>query len=122
MAAPIGPVETNLADDDLLAESTTSLVRQGFRARTALHPNQLPTINAVFTPSREEVAAARELLADFTTGAGVNRHGRFVDAACSAPPARPSTARPWRGASPDRFTRIAHFALNASDRVIAWNG
>lgn len=82
LGAPIGPVETNLTDENLLAESTTTLLRQGFRARTALHPKQLPTINAVFTPSASEVAEAREMLTTYTSAGGaVDRHGRFVDPA-----------------------------------------
>ncbi|MPZ84892.1 MAG: CoA ester lyase [Actinophytocola sp.] len=87
LGAPIGPVETNVSDQDLLVRTTRTLLRQGFRGRTALHPRQLATINAVFTPTPAEVAAATELLADFATGnangdaALVDRHGRFVDPA-----------------------------------------
>lgn len=85
--APIGPVETNVRDKDLLARTTRTLLRQGFRARTALHPRQLATINAVFTPSPGEVAAATELLDDFAAASArgdaglLDRHGRFVDPA-----------------------------------------
>lgn len=84
LAAPVGPVETNVREEELLARTTRTLLRQGFRARTALHPRQLPTINAVFTPTAEEVAAATELLTAYETagtGGVVDGNGRFVDPA-----------------------------------------
>lgn len=82
--APTGPVETNVRDEELLVRTTRTLLRQGFRARTALHPRQLPTINAVFTPTPEEVTAAADLLTAYDTSANggvVDGNGRFVDPA-----------------------------------------
>ncbi|GAA3463855.1 HpcH/HpaI aldolase/citrate lyase family protein [Saccharothrix longispora] len=81
LEAPVGPVETDVRDTGRLLETTTTLLRQGFRARTALHPRQLATINAVFTPTEAEVAEAAALVEDFTGNAGVDRTGRFVDPA-----------------------------------------
>ena len=56
-------------------------------ARTALHPRQIPVINEVFTPTAEEVAEARELLAVLDEAqrrgqaTAVDAKGRLVDPA-----------------------------------------
>lgn len=62
IAGPIGPVQTDVSTVDGLAESTRRLLSLGFRARSAIHPRQLPAINDVFVPTPEEVAAARQTL------------------------------------------------------------
>jgi len=65
-----------------LERSTESLRRQGFGARSALHPDQVPVIEAVFTPSPEEVRHARALLASHDgQGGGLDAGGKFVDEA-----------------------------------------
>lgn len=81
---PTGPTSTNLSDPAGLRRSTVALLRLGFRSRTAVHPNQLPVINEVFTPTGAEVAEARALLERFGgSGGGVftDERGRMVDAA-----------------------------------------
>lgn len=84
---PIGPVETDLRDAGLLERSTRRLLRQGFRARTALTPGQVAVINAVLTPSPDEVERATAVLealdAATRTGSGVavDATGRIVDEA-----------------------------------------
>lgn len=87
LAAPIGPVETALADLELLRATTTALLGLGFRARTALHPRQLPVINDVFTPSAAEVAKARRIVAALDaaeasgSGVAVDENQQFIDLA-----------------------------------------
>lgn len=84
---PVGPVETALRDEDLLERSTTRLLRQGFRARTCLTPRQIEVVNRVLTPSDDEVARARALVAALDTaiasgtGVAVDADGRVVDEA-----------------------------------------
>jgi len=84
---PVGPVETDLRDSDLLERSTRRLLRQGFRARTALTPGQVAVINAVLTPTADEVARATAVVGalDAATRAGsgvaVDDAGRIVDEA-----------------------------------------
>ena len=39
--------------------------RDGYRGMLAIHPAQVPVINAAFTPSAEEIAEAREIVALF---------------------------------------------------------
>jgi citrate lyase subunit beta / citryl-CoA lyase len=87
IGAPIGPVSTDFRDLDGLRESTRALLALGFRARSAIHPAQLPVINAVFTPSEAEIARAGQLVGAFEAakraGAGVFTHvdGTMVDVA-----------------------------------------
>ncbi|MGE5134273.1 MAG: HpcH/HpaI aldolase/citrate lyase family protein [Gemmatimonadota bacterium] len=87
LAAPAGPVSLDFRDPAALRESTRALLRLGFRARTAIHPAQVPVINEVFTPAPAEVEQARALVAAFDAavrgGAGVltGPDGRMVDAA-----------------------------------------
>jgi citrate lyase subunit beta/citryl-CoA lyase len=84
IGAPIGPASTDFRDLQALRASTESLLRAGFRARTAIHPAQIPVINEVFSPSAEEVAQARRLIGSFArSGSGVitGEDGRMVDAA-----------------------------------------
>lgn len=57
--------------------------RDGFSGMMAIHPAQVPVINAAFTPSDEEVAHARRVVAAFAAapGAGaLNLDGRMIDA------------------------------------------
>jgi len=87
IAAPVGPASTDFKDLAALRAGTEALLRLGFRARTAIHPAQLPCINEVFTPSREQVASARRLVAAFdeatAEGVGVitGPDGRMADTA-----------------------------------------
>lgn len=84
---PVGPVETKLADIGALRVSTETLRRQGFAGRAALHPRQVPVINAVFTPSAAEVERAMALVERFDTAAAngtgviVDDSGRMIDQA-----------------------------------------
>ncbi|MBB4905254.1 HpcH/HpaI aldolase/citrate lyase family protein [Actinophytocola algeriensis] len=80
---PVGPVHTEVRDLSALERTTELLLRQGFRARTAITPTQVATINAVFTPSPEEVERARATVAllSGSTGVAVDADGRMVDEA-----------------------------------------
>lgn len=84
---PVGPVSTDFKDLDALRQSTESLRRMGFRARAAIHPDQIPIINDVFTPTEEEVESARKVLALYDeavstgTGAIADENGRMIDEA-----------------------------------------
>jgi citrate lyase subunit beta/citryl-CoA lyase len=84
---PVGPVETSIRDLDRLQQTTRRLLRQGFRARTAVHPGQLKVINDVFSPSPAEVAAARAVLDRLAeaehlgSGVATDVDGRMLDRA-----------------------------------------
>ncbi|WP_062358035.1 HpcH/HpaI aldolase/citrate lyase family protein [Herbidospora yilanensis] len=78
---PVGPVETAVRDLELLESGTRTLLRQGFRARTALSPRQSPVINEVFTPSAEETEEAGDLVRRLAEGVTLDARGRFIDPA-----------------------------------------
>lgn len=84
---PVGPVSTNFGDLDALRESTEALARLGYRGRACIHPAQAAVVNEVFTPSEEQLAAARSLIerydAAIAAGDGVftDGAGRMVDLA-----------------------------------------
>ena len=52
-------------DPEGLAESCRIARRDGFVGRIAIHPNQVATINACFTPSEADLAHARRVVAAF---------------------------------------------------------
>lgn len=67
---PVGPASTNYRDLDALATDTAALRRLGFSGRTAIHPAQVDVLNAAFTPTAAQVAAAERTLATFAAGSG----------------------------------------------------
>lgn len=73
LPAPVGPVHTVMDDPKGLDDTCVEQLRQGFRGRTAIHPSQVGVINAVFTPSAEEVRNAREILAVYEEGLAAGR-------------------------------------------------
>lgn len=84
IAPPTGPVSTDFRDLQALVSSCETLRRQGFRSRSAIHPAQVDVINAAFTPSPDEVAAARDRLARMDAadgGVAVDADGRMIDEA-----------------------------------------
>ncbi|MFN4113816.1 MAG: HpcH/HpaI aldolase/citrate lyase family protein [Sphingomonadaceae bacterium] len=85
VAAGVTPVETVMPDfrdlDGLQARAL--MVRsQGYRGMLAIHPAQVPVINAAFTPSEQEVAHARAVVRAFADNPGkgtVALDGAMVD-------------------------------------------
>jgi citrate lyase subunit beta/citryl-CoA lyase len=84
-AAGVAPVETvypAFRDLDGLAAYAARARRDGFTGMMAIHPDQVPVINAAFTPSESEVAHARAVVAAFESspGAGaLSLDGRMID-------------------------------------------
>ena len=62
---PIDTVFTNFRDMDGLEREAREALTDGFTAKMAIHPAQVPVINAVFTPTPEDIARARAILAAF---------------------------------------------------------
>lgn len=64
-----------------LEETTMRARRMGFAGRACIHPGQVETVNRVYTPSADEVAEAREILAVLeAAGGGVALHkGKMID-------------------------------------------
>jgi citrate lyase subunit beta/citryl-CoA lyase len=82
---PIASVHTRLKDLDGLRATTEAARRMGFFGRSCIHPSQLAVIHEVFTPSAEQLAAARATVAAFDaamregTAAVALADGQFVD-------------------------------------------
>jgi citrate lyase subunit beta / citryl-CoA lyase len=75
-AAEVAAIETVYVDFRNLAglrSETEAARRDGFSARLAIHPAQVPVINEVFTPTEAALAKARAVIAAFAgaPGAGV---------------------------------------------------
>ena len=87
LPGPVQSVHTNVRDAEGLRRSTMEGKNMGFVGRSAIHPAQIEVINEVFTPTEEEVAEAKDLLArlEESTGTGTGafalEDGRFVDEA-----------------------------------------
>jgi len=58
-------VYTDVADLEGLRRECEDAVAMGFTGKISIHPNQIPLINAAFTPAHEVVADARALVAAF---------------------------------------------------------
>jgi len=84
-AAGVAAVETihgDFRDQAGLRRRAREARRAGFRGMLAIHPGQVEVINEAFTPSAEELEAAREIVGLFAAnpGAGVVAHkGAMLD-------------------------------------------
>ena len=85
VAAEVQPVDgvfADFRDEDGLAREAAAARREGFTGKLAIHPAQVPVINAAFTPSADEIAHARAVVAAFDANptAGVLAvDGKMVD-------------------------------------------
>ena len=75
-ATGVEAIETlyaDYADTEGLRRDCEEASREGFTGRIAIHPAQVATINAAFTPSAKEIAHARRVVEAFAAegGAGV---------------------------------------------------
>jgi citrate lyase subunit beta / citryl-CoA lyase len=83
----IDGVTLQLRDLELCEHDARSAAQMGFDGKWAIHPDQVAVINRVFTPSREELLRAQEILeayekADRDAGAGAFVYkDEMVDAA-----------------------------------------
>ncbi|MEX0590430.1 MAG: CoA ester lyase, partial [Xanthobacteraceae bacterium] len=70
---PIDSVYTNYRDLDGLRAEAMEARRDGFTSKLAIHPAQVPVINAVFTPTPDAITRAKAVVAAFAAqpGAGV---------------------------------------------------
>lgn len=84
-AAKLPAIETVYVDfrnSEGLRRDTQNARRDGFVGRLAIHPAQVPVINEVFTPTPEQIARAKMVVAAFAAqpGAGaVGIDGRMFD-------------------------------------------
>jgi citrate lyase subunit beta / citryl-CoA lyase len=76
--AGVTPVETISADFrdlDALRARAEKVRRDGYRGMLAIHPAQVPVINAAFTPTEAEIAEAQEIVEVFAANPGVGAIG-----------------------------------------------
>jgi len=84
-AAKVLAIETVYVDfrnSEGLRRDTQDARRDGFSGRLAIHPAQVPVINKVFTPSAEQIAKAKKVVAAFAAqpGAGaIAIEGKMYD-------------------------------------------
>lgn len=84
-AAGVAPIETvypDFRDLDGLAAYAARARRDGFTGMMAIHPAQVPVINAAFTPGEAEIAHAEAVVAAFEAnpGAGaLSLDGKMID-------------------------------------------
>jgi citrate lyase subunit beta / citryl-CoA lyase len=84
-AARVPAIETihvDFRNAEVLRKDTEIARRDGFSGRLAIHPAQVPVINAVFTPSQEQIDKAKAIVAAFAAkpGAGtVGIDGKMYD-------------------------------------------
>jgi citrate lyase subunit beta/citryl-CoA lyase len=81
--APLDTVFPAFRDLEGLGRYAARAARDGFTGMMAIHPTQVPVINAAFTPSAEALAHARAVVAAFEAnpGAGVlSLDGKMIDA------------------------------------------
>ena len=79
---PVDGVFADFKDDEGLKRESEAARREGFTGKLAIHPAQVPVINAAFTPSDEELKHAEDIVAAFEAqpDAGVlSVGGKMVD-------------------------------------------
>ena len=87
-AAGVQPLDTvfvDIRDSEGLRRECVEGAWMGFTGKITIHPNQIETVNAVFTPSAEEIAESHELLAAFEENQKAGKmafsfKGQMVDA------------------------------------------
>jgi citrate lyase subunit beta/citryl-CoA lyase len=87
-AGLVGPIDgphADLDDEEGLTRSSIAARELGFTGRVVLHPRQLATVRAAFSPSEAELDRAREVMAAYrraqAAGVGAVRlpDGTFID-------------------------------------------
>lgn len=80
--APIDTIHGDFRDSEGLAAYAADARRKGYRGMLAIHPDQVPSINAAFSASDTEIAEAEAVVAAFAAnpGAGVvGLNGAMLD-------------------------------------------
>lgn len=76
----IDTVYVDFRNDDGCRLNTLTARHDGFTGKIAIHPDQVPIINAAFTPSDDELAHAERVINAFASGAGaVQLDGKMLD-------------------------------------------
>ncbi|HEV2405966.1 MAG TPA: CoA ester lyase [Ktedonobacterales bacterium] len=81
---PLDTVYAQLDDERGLAAEAEQARRLGFQGKACIHPRQVEIVNAVFTPSADEITRAREIVTAFERAeadgvASIRIGGQFID-------------------------------------------
>jgi citrate lyase subunit beta / citryl-CoA lyase len=79
---PIDTVYVDFRNDAGLAEECRIAARDGFTGKLAIHPDQVATINAAFTPSATEITWANDIVAlfrDNPNSGALSLRGQMID-------------------------------------------
>ncbi len=79
---PIDTLYADFRDEDGTRRAAEAARADGFAGMLAIHPAQVPLINAAFTPTENELAEARAIVEAFATNPGVGAlqmDGRMLD-------------------------------------------
>jgi citrate lyase subunit beta/citryl-CoA lyase len=82
--APLDTVWVDLQDEEGLESSTRLALAMGFQGKMCIHPNQIPVVNRVFTPTNAEIDFAERVVAAFAQAekegsAAIQLDGKFID-------------------------------------------
>ncbi|OZI20951.1 CoA ester lyase [Bordetella genomosp. 9] len=82
--APLDTVWMNLQDPEGCAGSARKARELGFQGKLCIHPDQLPAVNAAFTPSAAQIERARRVLEAFAQAeaqgsSAIQLDGQFID-------------------------------------------
>jgi len=79
---PIDGIYKDFRDEAGLQDETRAAIRDGFTGKLAIHPAQVPIINAVFTPTEKDIAEARAVVKAFKDAGNpgvVGLDGKMLD-------------------------------------------
>ncbi len=81
---PLDTVWVHIRDQDGLMRSAETVRDMGFQGKLCIHPDQIAPVNAVFTPTDEEIVFAEKVVAAFEAAeaeglASIQIDGYFVD-------------------------------------------
>jgi citrate lyase subunit beta/citryl-CoA lyase len=81
IAAPIDGVTTAIDDTEVLHAETLRGKRFGFGGKLCIHPKQLATVHAAYSPTPDEISWAHRVLdaAIAANGAAIAVDGKMVD-------------------------------------------
>jgi citrate lyase subunit beta/citryl-CoA lyase len=82
--APLDTVWVDLTDPQGLEASARTALAYGFQGKMCIHPDQIPVVNNIFTPTATEIAFADRVVEAFTEAeaagsAAIQLDGKFID-------------------------------------------
>ena len=84
LEAPVDTVWADLSDKEGFAASAARVRDLGFQGKLCIHPDQVPVVNAAFTPTADAVARAQRVVDAFKVAgasgsASIQLDGQFID-------------------------------------------